>query len=721
MNFYKKLFSTNIIISMVYTFIFTILVSSFSFSFSKESFDTNLNAYVNFAARELSNNIQNVKTLSSTISANDYIQSYASEAIPDYPNRKKACSFLLDNINPVAPHGCSIAVAKVDDNHIISAESTSTFDYYCASKGFSTDAIASIIQSFESQPLHTIQYAIGTTKDDSYLAIITQHNTDSSNNAFYVFSTLSLNTLLNFDSYNNLITPFITQKREITYIKDKALLDVATNYMESGKSKYKIISHSPDTKNSESDIAYHFILSDKFYYFQFIPTILLSLLMCIPIYILGFLIMRKITNNIYRPIANLLSFLPKKGKTIENEFEFVLSEYHKLENISSVKTNLINQFKLSSKDKFTMDLLFGTISSKQIYEYRAEHNLLDINGEFVVSIIEYSDYDTLSKNLSRGGIYNLKTAVASYFSELFFKEKLCLVTETSQNNHVLILSCDDTHELRQKLQSALLQIMADLDVELYAAIGDTVSSYSSISDSYRTATEILRRRMLSLEHKVITTAQDMKNVQDNKIVYLPDIESKLISSTITCNAEKVNSIINEIFSNNSVYSNEGFAQLVIMLYSTIQKILYNINSSENEIFGEDTSVYLDLKECKNMNSLNLRLTAHLNTIMFYLSQKQTSLLSARSSEMIEYVNNNYTKEDLSLISLSEYMNMSQAYISKLFKQETGTNFKEYLMMLRYKKAKELMEKNPQMLQKDIATAVGYTNAKALARLLKKYE
>ena len=341
MNFYKKLFSTNIIICMAYTFIFTILVSSFSFSFSKEIFDTNLNAYVNVASRELSNSIQKAKTLSGTIASNSYIQHYASETVPNYPNRKKACSFLLDNINPVTPYGCSIAVTKFHDNHVITAESTATFDYYCKSLGFSKEAIASIIQAFDSQPLHTIQYAIGTTKDDSYLAIITQHNNNTSGDAFYIFSTLSLNTLLNFDSYNNLITPFITQKREITYIKDDALLSMATSYMNNGKSNYKIISHSPDTKNSESDMAYHFIISDKFYYFQFIPKILLSLLMCIPIYILGFLIMRKITNNIYRPIENLLSFLPKKGKTIENEFEFVLSEYHKLEKISNVKTNLI--------------------------------------------------------------------------------------------------------------------------------------------------------------------------------------------------------------------------------------------------------------------------------------------------------------------------------------------------------------------------------------------
>lgn len=720
MKFYKKLFTANIIISTVYTFVFTFLVFTLSYSFSKKMYDTNMKTYIEYRTEKINNAISAAKNAAYIVAADQNVQKYASETYPDYPNRSKVVSFIKLSINSLLSDKCNITVTKYHDNHAISSNYTSAFDYSYKSKGFSDEQISNIIKDLNSQSVYNMRYCVTTINASSFLTIFTKHTVPGQNSNFYVLATYPLNSLFDFDEYNNIIVPFATINNKIAYIKNSALTDVANEYISMGKSKYNILSYTPDTKNVASDITYHFIVADELYYIHLIPNILLILLICIPIYIFGIIIMRKITNKVYQPISNLLSFLPQNGKTIENEFDFVLSEYHKLENISNEKSNLINQFRLSSKDKFILDLLFGRLTSKQIRTQLEEHNLQNIKNDFVVVIIEYNDFDILSKNLSRSGIYNLKTTVSSYFNELFSSERLCLITETSQNNHIIIISCDNMQKFKTMLQTSLLRIMSDLDIDIYAAIGDITSSYSGICDSYRTANELIRRHVMSFEHKVVLTTQDIKNISENRIVYLPDNEIKLISAVTSCESDKVSNIIHEIFDNNNVSSNEAFAQLTIVLYSTIQKILYNLNMSESEIFSKDTSVYLDLKSCKNLNSLKLTLTAHLNTIMSSISEKQNLLLTERASEMINFVNENFTK-DISLLDLSEYMNMSQAHISRLFKSETGINFKEYIMQLRYQKAKEMLESNPNMMLKDVAAAVGYTNTKALSRLLKKYE
>jgi len=64
--------------------------------------------------------------------------------------------------------------------------------------------------------------------------------------------------------------------------------------------------------------------------------------------------------------------------------------------------------------------------------------------------------------------------------------------------------------------------------------------------------------------------------------------------------------------------------------------------------------------------------------------------------------------------------MSQEHMSRIFKQEVGQNFKDYLMSVRYNKAMEILKNNPNAKLKDVAAAVGCTNTKALSRLLKKY-
>ena len=67
------------------------------------------------------------------------------------------------------------------------------------------------------------------------------------------------------------------------------------------------------------------------------------------------------------------------------------------------------------------------------------------------------------------------------------------------------------------------------------------------------------------------------------------------------------------------------------------------------------------------------------------------------------------------------MNMSQEHTSRIFKQETGTNFKEYLMRLRYEKAMEIIGNNPNAKMSDVAKAVGCANAKNLSRLIARYK
>lgn len=74
---------------------------------------------------------------------------------------------------------------------------------------------------------------------------------------------------------------------------------------------------------------------------------------------------------------------------------------------------------------------------------------------------------------------------------------------------------------------------------------------------------------------------------------------------------------------------------------------------------------------------------------------------------IDYINNNYQK-DLSLSFLSNLASKSYNYFSTLFKNETGSNFSDYLRNVRIDKAKEML-KNSSSSAMDVAKAVGYTD------------
>lgn len=83
----------------------------------------------------------------------------------------------------------------------------------------------------------------------------------------------------------------------------------------------------------------------------------------------------------------------------------------------------------------------------------------------------------------------------------------------------------------------------------------------------------------------------------------------------------------------------------------------------------------------------------------------------------EYIQKNFQK-DLSLDDVSRQMDLSPYYFSKLFKEETGSNFVEYVTNLRIAQAKELLEKEEYSM-KEICVQVGYSDPNYFSRIFKK--
>lgn len=82
-----------------------------------------------------------------------------------------------------------------------------------------------------------------------------------------------------------------------------------------------------------------------------------------------------------------------------------------------------------------------------------------------------------------------------------------------------------------------------------------------------------------------------------------------------------------------------------------------------------------------------------------------------------YIDANFNK-DLSLDEVSREVNISPYYFSKIFKDETGENFIEYLTNIRIAKAKELLS-HTNYSMKEICAMVGYADPNYFSRSFKK--
>lgn len=82
-----------------------------------------------------------------------------------------------------------------------------------------------------------------------------------------------------------------------------------------------------------------------------------------------------------------------------------------------------------------------------------------------------------------------------------------------------------------------------------------------------------------------------------------------------------------------------------------------------------------------------------------------------------YIDTHYSKE-ISLDDVSREVNISPYYFSKLFKEETGGNFIDYVTAIRMEKAKELLS-NTDKSMKEICSEVGYSDPNYFSRTFKK--
>lgn len=83
-----------------------------------------------------------------------------------------------------------------------------------------------------------------------------------------------------------------------------------------------------------------------------------------------------------------------------------------------------------------------------------------------------------------------------------------------------------------------------------------------------------------------------------------------------------------------------------------------------------------------------------------------------------YISRNFSKS-VSMAVIANGMDLSYAYFSKIFRDETGVTFSHFLMEYRMREA-EAKLKNSDITVREIAASVGYNNPKHFTRAFKNY-
>lgn len=102
-----------------------------------------------------------------------------------------------------------------------------------------------------------------------------------------------------------------------------------------------------------------------------------------------------------------------------------------------------------------------------------------------------------------------------------------------------------------------------------------------------------------------------------------------------------------------------------------------------------------------------------------LNTKNVSNTHDMIAQVKVYVEKNYMNQ-IGINTISELLNISPNYLSRIYKNTTGENFTSYLTHVRVKKATILFKENPEMTIRAVAEKVGYFSTRHFVKVFMKH-
>ncbi len=272
---------------------------------------------------------------------------------------------------------------------------------------------------------------------------------------------------------------------------------------------------------------------------------------------------------------------------------------------------------------------------------------------------------------------------------------------------------NERSELIEKARVMVRKLRQHFDVAFRAGFG-SVKALSDLMQSYNEALDAL-----TLTTGTVAHADDLPIGCDYEDDYPVDTEKALFDRLEKGDLNGMLTSANQFFDwmiQNYMNCPTEIKLKVIEFVIRGESTAY-INAGKKYQFGVRKDYLPDVLSYDNYEQLRKwftdKLTISCRNIMTRKEEQSSSVIDKAK----EYIGKNFNKE-ISLDDVSRGVDISPYYFSKIFKEETGENFIEYVTNIRIAKAKELLVSSD-MSMKEICSEVGYSDPNYFSRTFKK--
>lgn len=353
---------------------------------------------------------------------------------------------------------------------------------------------------------------------------------------------------------------------------------------------------------------------------------------------------------------------------------------------------------LPFRSSFAEQWVKNMISTKELL-HRGE--LLGINLEqsnYTVLIFS-SLFDDILK-MSQFYEMILSSFIGKFMTTIYFENPRRFVCILSQIG-------DEELELKTVIKKAETT-SSFLGFPVFVSIGNTVDTYTNVSESYNHA-----HRMLFVKYTRFTNFIYQANL--NSIQNYIDTSLSKFLPLESANEAVLIETVNDLFKRSN-HVNIVEALSLLILSNLIEELDIDILDLPNKF----TCLYELLKSFPSNNS-------SINDIVLFTTTfiKEYKIAISEDQNYYPFVDaviksvSDFSDKDISLKTLATKLNMSSSYLGTIFKKQTGVYFNDYLTQERLKYAAELI-KTTDIKMKDIVDLVGFSSQTYFNRTFKRY-
>ncbi len=249
---------------------------------------------------------------------------------------------------------------------------------------------------------------------------------------------------------------------------------------------------------------------------------------------------------------------------------------------------------------------------------------------------------------------------------------------------------------------------------MYAAVA---SDRANEQDAYRAAAarhkiqlamgEQIRQR----KHAVLNTPSN-RTCAELEETFEDLLQGQDLNAALDC----MNQLINELVLVEGGNFDSIKVRLLGIFLNLVQVAMEN-GIPLRKIFGSDLRMFATLSRVDNIKDLSVWAE---DTARFFFSEVFSgfSYLSATAAQAVAYLSDHYM-DKITLHELASTLFVSDSYLSKLFRQELGISFTEYLNKIRVDRSIDLIREGKHSLL-EIAGMVGFDDQSYFTKVFKRY-